>query len=433
MNLTQQPDRSTAPATGDFEARSLPVPDERRLSNGIVRRSLDRSDYGLVRLDVVCPTGAMDYPVSVANMYCRMTKEGSRNYDSARIGEILDFNGASVTASASNHNIIVSLTALRRNISKVLPVFFDVLCKPTMPEKELAAVKRQMISELKCNRETAVYCARGELRRLIGGPDHRYGMSESETGLESISPELLDTVRSMSINPGHMAAYIAGRTDSGLLAEIDSRLEAIGGLSEDNSIRINGFEPEKPGRRQVQVDGSLQNSVQMGIPAGIMHPTLPDYWALRLAVHALGGYFGSRLMQNIREDKGYTYGIYSSLNNFSEGTFAIIGCECDSSYTEGVLREVDYELRRFAEEPMGEDELHRMRLNLASKLAGMCDTPMKSQAQYVSQLINGQGTGYYDMFWQALSEVSPEQMSAAAAKYLRPEYLRTVVAGDFRK
>lgn len=235
------------------------------------------------------------------------------------------------------------------------------------------------------------------------------------------------------INPAGITAFIAGYADTELLDTIDAYLQNMTGRKNYPENSSVPFCPAAPGRHEVQVDDSLQDAVIVGIPLDAGITDSADYWPLRLAVQALGGYFGSRLMQNIREDKGYTYGIYSQLNVLKEGAFASINCECDRAYTDKVLQEIKAELIRFAAEPMGAAEHHRMCQSLTSLLAGMCDTPMRVQAQLISQLINGQDEDYYNQFWQAVADVTPLQMSMAVARCLPPEALRTVIAGDFKK
>ena len=427
------PDRSKAPATGDFAPRSLPVPTDRLLDNGILRRCLHREDYELVRIDRVCPSGSMEFMPLVAVLHGRILKEGSRNYSGKQIAETLDYNGASVVAMPSNHHTVVSLTALRRNIHKVLQTFFDLLCHPVFPLKEMDAVKRQMITELQCNRETPAFNAREEMRGLLAGRSHRFAMTESAEGIRDINVEMLHSCHRACIDPQGITAYVAGFADAALITEIDSYLEEIKGCGPSALPQAGIFMPEAAGEYNVQVDGSLQHAVVAAAPVSVCNASDTGFWPLRLAIHALGGYFGSRLMQNIREDKGYTYGIYAQLNIMREGSFANISCECDPTYTAGVLSEINTEIRRFAAKPMDADEHHRLQLSLASRLAGMCDTPMKVQAQLVSQHINGQSPQYYDMFWEALQQTSPEQMSQAVGQYLPTNAMRTVIAGDFKK
>ncbi|MDE6130218.1 MAG: insulinase family protein, partial [Muribaculaceae bacterium] len=409
--------------------RALPSSWRRQRHMGIISSPV----YALIRLAGVCPTGAMEYAPSVATMYGRMLKEGSINFKAAEIAETLDFNGAAVVAAPSNHNIVISLTALRRNIDKVLPVFFDLLASPVFPEKELEAVKRQMLVELKCNRETPSYNAREHMRHILGGEGHRYGMKESESGIMQIDRDMLESCRRRCLDPRNIAVFIAGYADKALTDEIDSRLESIDDCGCKPVIYDLPFTPLPAGVRKVHVEGSLQNCVLMATLVDARNTETPDYWALRLGTHALGGYFGSRLMQNIREDKGYTYGINAGISRVGNDAFVSISCDCDPAYTEGVLKETAYELERFATEPMGADELHRLRLSLASRLAGMCDTPMKIQSQYISQYIHGQSADYYNQFWAALDHITPQQMSEAVGRYLLAADSYTVIAGDFNK
>lgn len=173
---------------------------------------------------------------------------------------------------------------------------------------------------------------------------------------------------------------------------------------------------------------SLQSAVVLSIPA--IARTHPDYNFLRLTVTALGGYFGCRLMTNIREDKGYTYGITASLIGSHDGSYITVSAQCDKRYTEALIDEVRNELRGMVTRPLGADELSRLRFNAASDLASTLDSPMNMMDYYELQQTVGTPPGYFDARQDALADITPEIICAISQKYLDPDALRISIAGD---
>lgn len=169
----------------------------------------------------------------------------------------------------------------------------------------------------------------------------------------------------------------------------------------------------------------------MSIPA--VPRSHPDYNLLRMTVTALGGYFGSRLMMNIREDKGYTYGISSALLGSREGGYIVISAQCDNRYTSALIDETRAELIRMADSPLSDDELKRLKFNVASDLASTLDTPMTMMDYYELRHTIGVPDDYFYARQKALAEITPEIVCEMSRRYLNPDSLRISVAGDLSK
>ena len=172
---------------------------------------------------------------------------------------------------------------------------------------------------------------------------------------------------------------------------------------------------------------SMQNAIAMGIPAISRHHE--DYVPLRLTVMALGGYFGSRLMTNIREEKGLTYGIGAALMGGHEGSHAYISAKCDSNFTDKVISEIKAELVRLASDPPRGEELERLRMHAYVSLLEILDTPKSIMDYYRTMLIAGTPADYLERQLKGITGLSSDVISEMASKYLRPELLRTSIAG----
>ena len=144
---------------------------------------------------------------------------------------------------------------------------------------------------------------------------------------------------------------------------------------------------------------------------------------------ALGGYFGSRLMTTIREEKGLTYGITAALIGSQEGAYLKISAQCDKSFTAAVLDETRNELRRLVTDPPRGEELQRLKLHAQSALAEMLDTPQSIATYYITELLVNTPTNYYDMQQDSIDAFGPDKCAALAEKYLNPDKLLTAIAG----
>jgi len=148
---------------------------------------------------------------------------------------------------------------------------------------------------------------------------------------------------------------------------------------------------------------------------------------------ALGGYFGSRLMMNVREEKGLTYGISSYLLGCREGSYVTIAAQCDCDNTALVIDEIKAEMRRLADNPPQGEELSRLKLHAATSLAEILDTPASIMGYYANRLYVGTPDDYFESQQAAINALSGEIIAEMASRYLQPDMLSVVVAGRKKK
>jgi predicted Zn-dependent peptidase len=151
---------------------------------------------------------------------------------------------------------------------------------------------------------------------------------------------------------------------------------------------------------------------------------------LRILVTALGGYFGSRLMQNIREDKGYTYGINAMLVGRRSGAKIVITSECDTAYTYLLVREVENEIRRIQDKLMSEEELDTVKNNMLSDLAKTLDSPFSMASCVSSNIIFSTGEDYFNRQIAEITKITTKELQEVANKYLDVSKFYTAIAGD---
>ncbi len=186
--------------------------------------------------------------------------------------------------------------------------------------------------------------------------------------------------------------------------------------------------PEEPQTRRITKEGAFQDAIAAGMPGPDRSHS--DYIALRLTVMALGGYFGSRLMLNIREEKGLTYGINAALMGTPEGSMLNIAAQCDGRSTDTVISEIGAEMRRMVTDPPTGEELRRLKLHASTDLAEILDTPTSIMGYYANRLYVGTPDDYFERQQKAIETLSPDIISEMAARYLDPSRLTIVTAGS---
>lgn len=468
----QSLDRSALPAIHDIEARKFP---DRKLMtplNGVEIHLVNKPDHELIKITVMLPGGKAELGSVLALATARLIKEGCdaipgcEAITGEQAAETFDYNGAEINASATDHHCIVTLQVLRRSLQEVIGTFSRLIYSANFPEKAVNAYKRNQIAHLQCEMQTPSYHSARAARLQYWGADHPLANDATIEQLMALdSDKLKACLRSMLI-PSHIKVVAAGDIDMDVMAMLGcafsyyepkrnpatlaeiARLNASVGVSPDAPRRDTvatedvppapkrpytfvPMPPAAPAAAEptlVNVPGSLQYSLTAWLPAvGVDHP---DYWPLRMAVHMLGGYFGSRLMLNIREDKGYTYGIGAGAAVRPEGSVILISTEFDASYKDGVLDELRHELRRMATEPADREEFDRLRLNMAGTLASAIETPEGILSQIVQHIAADVSDKQYEDHWQALQQVTPQQVAEVSARYLDPANLHIVLAGD---
>ena len=171
----------------------------------------------------------------------------------------------------------------------------------------------------------------------------------------------------------------------------------------------------------------MQSAIKIGIPTILR--THPDYIPLRILITALGGYFGSRLMQNIREDKGYTYSISALLIGMRNNSCITISSQCATAYTQKVIEEIIKEIHKLQTEPISTDELERVKAYMRGDLAKTTDTPFTLSDYYCAAITNNIPEDYFIKQSMAIDNITPATLQDMAIKYLATNQMLTIVAG----
>lgn len=421
--------RKTPPEVRPFGRLTIPAQTVETLSNGLTFHRVSGGSQPVCRLSIMYPGGMSELGNDLeTRLMLSMLSEGCTDYDTETLSDILDFNGVRLGTTCHTHYSSLTLSMLNHRVPDVLPVIAAMLREPLFPEERLATARLRAIARIETERQDIASVADKAFGTLVMGLNHPLAADLTPEEVKDISRARLMSLYTKCSCPRQMHVFLSGLLDDSLVDTVRMFLESIPATGDGMSLPFIPFEPAPAGSRNDEPrPDSMQSAIFTGMPTpGREHP---DYIPLRLTVMALGGYFGSRLMANIREDKGLTYGISAALIGSQEGAYLKIGARCDKSFTDTVLTEIVAEMRNLALNPPQGRELERLRLYASTSLAEILDTPESIMGYYSTSLLVGTPSDYFDRQQNAVKALDSTMIADMASRYLNPDALVTAIAG----
>lgn len=422
-------DRKKAPPIRDFEKLSLPRCEKIILPNGITLHLIRTGSVPANRFSVVWNYGGDKCKGEYsAKLVPEMMLQGTKSMSAEEIVDNLDFYGTFLTTSVTRSYSKIEWTCLNEFALNVLTIIHDIIMLPVFPEARLEAVKRKELMKFDLTLTQTKSVASRELNRLIAGNNHPYIRKTERQDIENVTVESIKEAWREGIFHTDIHIFVAGY----ITDELRKNIIDFGSKLRTQTTNAPSLEPaplkaEKAGRYFIEMPDSRQTSLAIAIPT--IKRDNPDYIPLRIAVTALGGYFGSRLMTSIREQKGLTYGIHSYLAATQEGGFITIAAECDAKKIEDVISAINEEIRLLASQPMDNEELARLKSYYRTVIASTLES-FKSVGDYFeSELTVGFTKDYFDEQQNVLESMTTSDIACMARKYLDIDSQRIVIVG----
>jgi zinc protease len=426
-SFRKTPPEPLAPAAFDL-ARPL----ETTLANGLKVVIFENHRLPLVNFRLAFKNGAVNDPADMPGLTdaaAKMLHEGTATRTSRQIAEEVDNIGGSLGASVSADNTVVAGSALSGFASKILGLMADIVLNPTFPQKELNTYCENTREELKLHHSQADFLAGERAAKVLFG-DHPYSVvSTTPAMLDALSNEKLVSFHRAAFIPNNAIFVAVGDVNSEtLLKELNSLFDAW----QPGEIAENDF-PAFPVRSQrtlaiVNRPNSAQANIILGNVA--IKRTDPDFFPASVMNMILGGGASSRLFMNLREEKGYTYGAYSSLDARRRGGLFEATAEVRTVVTGDALKEFFYELERIRTTPVPEDEL----ADAKNYLSGSFPLRMETQEGLTNQLVSIQLYGlpedYLQTYRDNINAVTADDVQRVAQKYIEPDKMAMVIVGD---
>lgn len=415
--------------------KPLPVPQiaKKTLANGlevwvVPRDGLPRVDYVLAIRNAGFATDAADAP-GFASLLASLLIEGSARRDSRAIAETAQGLGGSVSATAVNDGVTVFADALASNAATMLELLAEVTRQPSYPDNEVKLGQANALEGLKAAEAQPAFKAERALALAIYG-DHPYARTQpTEAAIIAVTPQRLRNEHARRFRPDRALLVITGRiaADEGFrLAE-----QAFGDWKAQGEAPADTPPARReatPGRVLIDRPGSVQSALRLGRPA--IAATDPDYVPLTLAGTVLGGGFSSRLMQNLREEKGYTYGARGGLGASRVGGRVSGSADVRNEVTGAALKEFEYEFKRLGDEPVPAQELEDNKRYVAGGYLLGNQMQGAVAATLANNWLVGLPPEFLGQFVPKIRAVDAAQVQAMGKKYFDSKQQSIVVVGD---
>ncbi|MFF5174707.1 M16 family metallopeptidase [Micromonospora sp. NPDC000089] len=424
---------TTAPATGRAlpplgpnPRLNLPEQAERTLANGLTVIAVRRPAVPLVELRLWMPFGRA--PLADGALLAQTMLSGTQAMSAIQIAAELQRVGGGLSAGIDPDRLMLSGAGLVTGLDRTLEILADVLTGASYPRDEVGTERDRLVDRIQVAQSQPSHLARTALLKRVYG-EHPYAVQTPEPDeVRQVAPDTLRALHSERVHPAEAVLVLVG--DVRPEQALDAAEAALSGWNgAGHAVELPPAPALRPGPLLlVDRPGSVQSSLRVALPA--VPRTHPEHAALQLANLIFGGYFSSRWTENIREDKGYTYGPYSGIEHSVAGSVLVASAEVATEVTGPALVETTYELGRLATLPPKVEELEQAR----QYALGTLQLGMSTQAGLASLTSAYAGNGLRLDFLAEhsarLAAATIDDVAAAAARYLAPAHAVTVVLGD---
>jgi zinc protease len=349
-----------------------------------------------------------------------MLKNGTTTKKAFAINEHFDFYGAYLNRSCHNETATFTLHTLSKHLPNLLPEMAEMLTESIFPEEELAIYKQNQKQRLEVNLKKCDFVANRLIDEYVFGFHHPYGRYTSPADYDSIQRDELVAFYKQFYTHGKCIMFVAGKLPS----DIESQLNNVFGklpLNQQNIVlpKVEAIAAEQKKYNIINDENGVQAAIRMARPFPNRHH--PDFPKVQVLNNIFGGFFGSRLMSNIREDKGYTYGIHSYLQNLIQQTAWMISTEAGRDVCAATLEEVYKEMARLRDEKIADEEIDLVRNYMMGGLLGALDGPFQIISRWKSYILNDLDDAYFYNSINTIRTVTADELQALAKQYLQPE------------
>jgi zinc protease len=399
-----------------------------KLNNGVPVFSIEAGTEDIMRLEIIFRAGQAKESIPLlASSTNLMLSEGSQNYTSEELNSLLDYYGAFINLNPEKDLAGMVLFFLNKHIDKVLELACEILLRPLFPENELNNLMQKRLRWHLVNREKPANKATDQFFESAFGKLHPYGRQLTENDFDNINPSIIKEFYSKYYTPDNMTIFMSGRIDP---KAIDLLNKYFG---EAEYMKSSGAEPGIPLTpaeiKEVHVGkaDAVQTAIRIGSPT--LNKRNPDYPGLKIVNTILGGYFGSRLMKNIREEKGFTYGISSSVTSLDLTGYKVISTEVSPKNSSETTDEIFKEIRKLQTVKVDSKELELVQNYMSGELVRMFDGPFAIAESFRSVWEFGLGSDYYNRLTEKILNITPDEIIQLASTYYRIDDLYKITVG----
>lgn len=421
------PNRGRQPSIKAIERLNLPYTETVRLANGIPMYVMPMNKHGVLKLELVFRAGR---PYEHKKLAARATnvllKEGSSQYNNLQIAEELDFYGSTLSTPYNIDVSTLSLSTASKHLPKILPILEDILLHPIFPKQELHAFitnNQQRLSVELSKSDTIAY---RQITEQIFGSNHPYGYNSNAAIYQALNQEDIFHHFNSCYNSSQAMIFLSGQIDKDIIKLVDDTFSRAIKKGPPRAAYLPNVETS-PQKTSIHLKNSVQTAIRMG--TRLFNRQHEDYAGVYLLNMILGGYFGSRLMTNIREEQGYTYNIYSTLDSMRFDGGFYIATEVSNEVVQDAIIQINKEIDLLQQELISYEEMEMVKNYTLGYLLTLTDGIFNA-AELVKQIYIDELTlDFFDQMATKIRAINREEIQSIAQKYLDINTFWEVLAG----
>jgi predicted Zn-dependent peptidase len=423
--------RDKAPTFKQLKSLSLHAPERFLADNGIPIFLFPLYDQEITKIDFIIKAGeyASDFSLTALTTLA-MLQEGSTTMESEQIAERLDFLGSYLSFHTTKDRSLISVCCLEKHLAETIKIVTDFIIHPTFPEDKLETSLLKRKERFKVDNERVEVLSQKKLAQVLFGEKHPYGRTIQLDDFEHITRDDLIRFHNQNYVAENTSIVICGNPKSQEIKNLISFLQH----NEFNTLnnKTQPIEYDIVSNTQKKHWITKENAVQSSLNLGkiMVNRNHPDFIPLQILNTILGGYFGSRLMTNIREDKGYTYGIGSGIISMEHAGYFIITSRVGKDVAQKALDAISDELRRLRTEMVQQDELDMVKAYMQSTLVRNFDGAFATSEMFRNTLgYDIDFVGYYQHIWSKIRKITAKELLELSNKYLHEDSMYEIVVG----
>ena len=411
--------------TNNFSIDSFKIntPEQFFLKSGTPVFFYNHNDLKLVRFTILNNFNTFENDLCVNYFVKKMLLEGCEKHNHTEIADIIDFYGADMNITATTDANIISFTVLKEYFNDIFELLCEILKEPLFNEDRLEYIKNKKIQELKIENTKNKTIAYKTFKKELFG-NRNYGYSLNEEDIKKVTTcDLKNNFSQFWLN--NTQIFITGDIDENLLKNIDKNIPDNLNFSNDNFFN-NKIESVNSSKI---ININKQDSEQVSMCLGHTLPNNEDSKKLWCTVAFLGGYFGSRLMKNIREKNGYTYGISAQIVSHRYAKYLLIKTSAKKEFKEAIIEEIKKEITLLQNEKISEEELNGFKQYFLGNMLATFSNVFSDMEHSVTIKMLSLEEDYYQKLFETIKNISGEEINHIAKKYLNPEKFVQVFVG----
>jgi predicted Zn-dependent peptidase len=399
------------------------------LSNGIPLYIINALQEEVCRIDFIFDAGIWNQPKSLVAFFAnRMLKEGSRNFTSTEIAEKLDFYGSWLQLSNSYHNSFITLYSLNKYLPQTLEVLEQIIKYPTFPEDELVTILQTQKQQFLIDSEKVNILASKRFSQMLYGKTHPYGKTAELQDYDLLQKEEIAEFHRKYYHYNNCKIVLSGNIPNETIKLVDKIFgEEKWGSLEKSVEPIFDIHRSNDKKQFTVKENAVQSAVVIGCP--LVTYTHKDYFSLQVLNTILGGYFGSRLMSNIREKKGYTYGIYSRISAMKNAGHFYISSQTGTEFTRLLIDEVYREIEKLCNKPVSKRELSLVKNYMQGEILRDFDGVFSQTDSLISLLVKNQNLSFWEKELEIIKNIEINTIQQLAQRYFKENNFYQSVCG----